>query len=126
MPKKVLLDTNFLLVPYQFRIDIFEEIGELIDGPHSFILPSGVMGELEKLSKGKGKEGAAARFALKLLGARKPAEVKSSGNVDDWIVEYARGSGIVVATNDRRLRGRLKKNRVKVISVCSRSRLGVV
>jgi len=124
--KVVLLDTNFLLVPYQFKLDVFTKLDELIEVPHLFLVPSGVKGELEKLAKGKGKEGAAARFALKVLAVRKPEEVESDGNVDDWILAYATKNKVIVATNDRILRGRLKKNRVKVISLLSRSRVGVV
>ena len=126
MPRKVVLDTNFLLVPYQFKIDVFSKTEELIDGPCTFLVPVGVKKELEKLGEGKGKEGAAARFALKLLKARKPEEVESAGNVDEWILGYAKKTGAIVATNDRPLRVKLKKNRVKVISMLSRSQLGVV
>ncbi len=122
----MLLDTNFLLVPYQFKLDIFTKIEEMLEAPHSFVVPTGVVGELEKLSKGKGKEGAAARFGLKLLRLREHESVESSGNVDNWIVDYAKGKGVVVATNDRALRVKLKKNRVKVISLLSRSKVGVV
>lgn len=124
--KKVLLDTNFLLVPYQFKIDVFTKIEELLEQPHQFIVPSGVIGELEKLGKGKGKEGAAARLGLKLIAHNKPIVVESEGNVDSWILGYAGKTGVIVATNDRKLRVKLKKNRVKVISLLSRSKVGVV
>lgn len=124
--KKVLLDTNFLLVPYQFKIDVFTKIEELLEQPHQFIVPSGVIGELEKLGKGKGKEGAAARLGLKLIAHNKPIVVESEGNVDNWILGYAGKTGVIVATNDRKLRVKLKKNRVKVISLLSRSKVGVV
>jgi len=126
IPRKVLLDTNFLLVPYQFKLDIFTKIEEMLETPHSFVVPTGVVEELEKLSKGKGKEGAAARFGLKLLKLKKHESIESSGNVDNWIRDYAKGKGIIVATNDRALRVKLKKNRVKVISLLSRSKVGVV
>ena len=124
--KKVVLDTNFLLVPYQFGIDVFVEIERVLQVPHEFIIPSGVIGEVERLGKGKGKEGAAARFAAKLLGKNKCTVVPSEGNVDNWIFEYALKEEVVVATNDRLLRNRLKKRRVKVISLRSRSGIGVV
>jgi rRNA-processing protein FCF1 len=124
--KKVVLDTNFLLVPYQFGIDVFVEIERVLQVPHEFIIPSGVIGEVERLGKGKGKEGAAARFAAKLLGKNKCTVVPSEGNVDNWIFEYALKEEAVVATNDRLLRNRLKKRRVKVISLRSRSGIGVV
>jgi len=126
IPRKVLLDTNFLLVPYQFKLDIFTKIEELLEVPHAFVVPTGVVGELEKLAKGRGKEGAAARFGLKLLRNREHESVESSGNVDEWILKYAKEEGMFVATNDRALRVKLKKNRVKVISLLSRSKVGVV
>lgn len=124
--KKVVLDTNFLLVPYQFGLDVFVEIEHVLEVSHELIVPSGVIGELEKLGKGKGKEGAAARFALKLLEKNKCTVVPSEGNVDDWIFNYAVKEGALVATNDRPLRNRLKNERVKVISLRSRSGIGVV
>ncbi|MEM4272094.1 MAG: hypothetical protein QXH30_00745 [Candidatus Bilamarchaeaceae archaeon] len=124
--KKVVLDTNFLLVPYQFGIDIFTEMERVLEGPHEFIIPSGVALELEKIGKGKGKEGAAARFAARLVAKMGCRIVPSEGNVDDWIFEYALKEGAAVATNDRPLRNRLKRNRVKVISLRSRCGIGVV
>ncbi|MBD3397869.1 hypothetical protein GF412_01825 [Candidatus Micrarchaeota archaeon] len=124
--RKVLLDTNFLLVPYQFKVDIFTQVEELLEQAHAFIVPSGVIRELENLAKGKGKEGAAARFGIKLIRHHNPEKVESSGNVDDWILSYAKETGAIVATNDRKLRVKLKKNNVKVISLLSRSRVGVV
>lgn len=126
MKKKIVLDTNFLLVPYQFGIDIFGKIELVMEQPFELVVPSGVVSELEGLSRGRGKEGAAARFALKLLGLNKHTLLESRGNVDDWIVGYATGEGAIVATNDRPLRERLKKRHVKVISLRSRSVLGVV
>jgi rRNA-processing protein FCF1 len=124
--KKVLLDTNFMLVPYQFKLDIFNGIEKAIEAPHSFVIPTGVVNELKVLSKGRGKEGAAARFALKLVKLHKHESVESSGNVDEWILGYATERGIIVATNDRALREKLKRKRVKVLSLRSRSTIGVV
>jgi hypothetical protein len=120
------LDTNFLLVPYQFGVDVLKGMEELLEAPHKLIVPTGVVKELEKLGKGKGKEGAAARLALKIIGLKEVEKVKSAGIVDDWIAEYAEREGAVVCTNDAVLRHRLKKAGVKVVSLRSRSRLGVV
>lgn len=123
--RKILLDTNFLLVPFQFGLDVFGEMREVFEGEYLLVVPTGVVGELEKLASGKGKEGAAARFGLKLLSLRKIERVESSGNVDGWILEYARKEGAVVATNDRALRENLKKKGVKVLSLLSRARIGI-
>lgn len=120
-----MLDTNFLLLPYQFRIDIRKQIEELLEAPHELIVPSGVVSELRKLGKGRGKEGAAARFALRMVGLIGARIVRSSGKVDDWIADYAVKEGAVVCTNDAGLRHKLKNGRVKMIVLRSRSRLGV-
>ena len=124
--KRILLDTNFLLVPYQFKMDIFSQMDFMVDGPHELLLPTGVIAELRKLSRGKGKEGAAARFALKLIEVRKLKKVKSSGEVDGWLISYAKRKGFLVATNDKALRNRLKKEGVKAVVLRSRSGLEVV
>ncbi|MBD3389891.1 nucleotide-binding protein [Candidatus Micrarchaeota archaeon] len=124
--KKVVLDTNFLLVPHQFRIDVFGEIDGLLEFPHTYVIPSGVKRELEKLAEGRGDEGAAARLGLKMLRAKGCTEVESRGNVDNWIRKYAKKENAIVATNDRELRNKLKKDGVKVVILQSKSRLGIV
>ncbi|MDD5096328.1 MAG: hypothetical protein PHC52_12415 [Syntrophales bacterium] len=122
----MVLDTNFLLLPLQFGVNIFKQVEELMEAPHEFVVPSGVVGELKVIARGRGRDGSAARFALKLLDSIKARHVPSTGNVDDWIVEYAAKEGAVVATNDMLLRNRLKKAGVKMIALRSRARLGVV
>jgi len=122
----IVLDTNFLLIPFQFKIDVFRQIEGILEVPHEIVVPSGVISELRKLGKGHGKEGAAARFALKLVEASKVRKVRSTGNVDDWIVRYATKEEAIVCTNDVGLRHRLKNEGVKMIALRSRARLGVV
>ncbi len=122
----MVLDTNFLLVPHQFRIDVFREMEELLEFPHTYVVPSGVKQELEKLAGGRGDEGAAARLGLKILRARECTEVESRGNVDNWIRKYAKKEKAIVATNDRGLRNKLKKDGVEVVVLHSKSRLGIV
>lgn len=124
--RQVVLDTNFLLLPLQFKINIFKQIEEIIEAPHEFVVPSGVVGELKVIARGRGRDGSAARFALKLLESGKARRVPSTGNVDDWIVDYAAKEGAAVATNDMLLRNRLKKAGVKMIALRSRARLGLV
>ena len=65
--REVVMDTNFLLLPYQFKIDIFTELDYLIDEPYELVVSSKVRAELEHLSGRVGKSGSGARFALKLL-----------------------------------------------------------
>jgi hypothetical protein len=127
-PRPVILDTNFLLIPFQFRIDIFKELDYLIDYSHRYVISSRTVKELKKIAEAVGKDGMAARLAIKLLAAGKATIeiVDNDDYVDEWIEEYARHNNAIVATNDSRLRKRLRDLDIKVISMKSKSKLGFV
>ena len=50
LPVKVILDSNFLMIPFQFHIDIFQEIEYLLQKKVDFIVPSSVKLELTGIS----------------------------------------------------------------------------
>ncbi len=127
-PRPVVLDTNFLLVPFRFKIDIIRELDYLIDKSHRFVIASGTLTELRRIAKSVGKDGMAARLALKLVAAMKDKmEVaRSKGHVDDWIAAYAAENRAIVCTNDSELRRRLRALDIKVVAMKSKSRLGFV
>lgn len=124
--RPVVLDTNFLLIPFRFRINIIAELGYLIEESHHYVVSSRTVEELEKLGASVGKDGMAARLALKMLQASRIETIEDEKHVDDWIVEYAKVNGAIVCTNDAALRRRLKKHNVKMIALKSKSRLGFV
>ncbi len=125
-PRPVILDTNFLLVPFQFKINVLKELDYLIEVSHRFVISSRTIDELKKLSESTGKKGAAARVALKMVEGNRIDIIKNDMKVDDWIVEYAKEHNAIVCTNDAPLRKRLKPHGIKVAAVKSRSKLGFV
>lgn len=124
----VVLDTNFLLIPFQFKIDVFKELDYLIDEPYQLVLSSRVKSELTGLSKKVGKHGAAARFALKLIESKKNAiqSITSKVPVDDWIFVYTKENNAIACTNDIQLKRKLKKYGIKVIGLRGKTKLGYV
>lgn len=126
MKRLVVLDTSFLLAPFQLKIDVMRELDYLLEGEFDLVVSTGVLAELKKLSKNAGKEGAAARVGLKILDARKPAVtiVQGEGPVDDWIVEFCRKNRGIACTVDKKLAKRLKSAECRVIVVKGRSKLG--
>jgi uncharacterized protein len=125
-PRMVILDTNFLLVPFQFKINILKEMDYMIEGPHFFVVSSVTIDELKKLGSKKGKDAVSARLALKII-ANNPIDIiKNDRKVDDWIVDYANENRAIVCTNDAPLRKRLRPLGIKVATVKSRSKLGFV
>ncbi len=129
MPSRpVVLDTNILLLPFQYKINILLELEYLIDVSHHYVISSRTLGELRKIGRSIGKDGMAARLALKLVEANKAkiAIIENDEYVDKWIEEYALANKAIVCTNDAKLRKRLMDLDVKVISMKSRSKLGYV
>jgi rRNA-processing protein FCF1 len=127
-PRMVVLDTNFLFVPFQFRIDILRELDYLVEPSHRFVISARTISELETIAKRIGKHGMAARLALKLLEANSDRIeiIKSRGYVDDWIVRYAEKTRAIVCTNDSKLRKRLRVKNIKVVTLKSKNKLGYV
>ncbi|MFA5076949.1 MAG: PIN domain-containing protein [Candidatus Micrarchaeia archaeon] len=123
--RTVILDTNFLLIPHQFRINIMEELERLIEGPHELAVSDAIVHELKGLARGRGKEGVAARVALEGIARKKIKTIKSAEtNADRWIAEYcAENPGTIVCTNDIALRRELKAAGARIIVMRTRTRI---
>ncbi len=127
----VYLDTNFLLIPGQFNLDIFAELDRIMEVPYELAITPLVESELSALSEGKSKDARAAKLAIQLIKAQgiktrpKSSEGEAFKNADDELVSLAREQDIV-ATQDRELRTRLAANKVRVIMMRSKKALAFV
>lgn len=123
--KPIILDTNFLLIPHQFKINIIAEIERLIEGAHKLIVSEPIIAELEGLGKERGKEGVAARVALEIIQKNKIQIIKSKEkNADKWIIDYCSKHSAIVCTNDFELRKELKKKTdAQIIVMRTRTRI---
>lgn len=119
---EAVVDTNFLMLAYQFKLNIPEKLGELL-GAYRMVTCDGVVRELKKLSLGKGRDGVAARYALKVLDGCGAEVKRSKGEVDEWIVGYCKKEGAVACTVDKKLRERLKREGVKVVIMRGKKQL---
>lgn len=104
--KAVVLDTNALLMPFQFKINIDSEIDRLLGGVE-VLVPSSVIEELTKL---KDKN---AKAALSL--SRKYRRVEVSNRGDAGVIEAAREHSAPIITNDQELIEILKKSSIPAI-----------
>jgi hypothetical protein len=124
---KILLDANALMMPAQFRIDLFDELHALLGAFEPMVL-SGVIRELAGISRARGRNGTAARHGL-LLGER--CTIVESGNlksesVDAQMIEYATLNACMVVTNDRRIRDTLFTRGIGVISLRNQKKLEIL
>lgn len=120
--KYAILDSNFLLAPYQFRIDVVEEIQDL---GFTAITLSCVISEIEHLVENRGKTGSAAKIALEIINKRKIPVKHADGLADKTILEYALKEGCAVATNDAKLIRKLKEKKIEVLRIKQRKLVAV-
>jgi len=115
---QIILDTNALMVPEQFGVDIFGELARL--GYVAWIVPRSVKRELAFLADraDKGADKVAARIALGLaehcLAANEDA-AEANVDADTAIERLAQSSGAAVFTNDKALKKRLFSKGITVI-----------
>jgi rRNA-processing protein FCF1 len=128
--KKIILDTNFLLIPYQFKVDIFSEIERIADFKYELCIIDRTVDELKKIiEKQKGKDKRAGILALVMLEQKKPKLIKTKEKkaVDDLIVaEAKKDKGIIVATQDAELKRKLKKAGISHIVLKGKSHLALI
>lgn len=117
---KIILDTNFLMIPWQFRVDIFSEFGRICSFNYQLYIFEESINELRGIMNNpnsSGKDKKAAEFALKLIKLKNIGIIKSKKkDVDSLILENA-NEGDFVATQDMQLKRELVKKGVSLIAL---------
>ncbi|MCW4018416.1 MAG: DNA-binding protein [Candidatus Bathyarchaeota archaeon] len=127
-PLKVIVDSNALFVPLQFRIDIFAELERVLNRNFELILLSPVKKELETLNQKKSpKTQKHAAFTLTLAEKCTYVNVPAKPNepTDDAIIRIAKEWRAPVLTNDKLLKAKLRDISMPVIYVREKSRLEI-
>lgn len=113
---KALLDTNFLMVPGEFGVDVLSELLNL--GYTEVFTLDLVVKELEKLSVGKGKDARNARIGQEFIRKGGVIVLKSEGgHADDEIFRLAKNKKYIVCTQDRELVSRIKRAGLRFITL---------
>ena len=114
-----LLDTNALLIPWHFKIDVFEQLIQLGFVP-STIEP--VLQELQTLARRRFK---GANVALSLSKRCTIVEAADGSSVDERLINTALKYKAAVVTNDKVLTHELHKRRIHVITLRNKRYLQV-
>lgn len=133
--QKILLDTNFLMIPGSLNVDIFDELRRLNPSAEVLVLKDSLR-ELEGIEKDSGlrrKDRQAAKLALQLVSAKQiKKQIKvidansDSGFVDDEIVEFAVKNRVAVATQDSELKKRLSDFKLDVVVLRQHNHLKLI
>ncbi|MBI3034944.1 DUF188 domain-containing protein [Candidatus Woesearchaeota archaeon] len=114
--KRIIIDTNFLLIPLQFRIDIFSEFSRVCDFNYGMFIFDKSIDELKNIiKKQSGKDRKAAQFALKLIKLKNISVINSSHNGVDSLILENLDKDAIVATQDIKLKKKLLEKGASVI-----------
>jgi rRNA-processing protein FCF1 len=127
----VILDSNFILLPFQFRVDYLNEIRTNLEGIIKIIIYQQILNELEAK---KIREPNAVKFQqhynsglLYLEKAKINYDIviieetkEKNENTDEFLVKEAiklksENSNVFLATNDSNLRRKAKQNKINTI-----------
>ncbi len=112
--RAVVLDTNALMMPYQFGINIEKELNRLL-GICRIIVPRTVVEEMEKLAEEGGEVGRAAKLGLSIIRKRGFRLVETENKGDDGVLETAIKMDAAILTNDKELKKKAKELRLPII-----------
>ena len=125
---KVFIDTNFLLIPAMFKVDIFREIERICNFNYELYIIDRTLDELKNIiasQKSAGKHKAASKLGLKLtenaIQENKLSLYKTDAPedavVDRILLDIAKHEKIIVATQDRQLKQYLRSFGMKIIDL---------
>ena len=114
--KRIIIDTNFLLIPLKFKVDIFSEFSRICNFNYKLFIFEESINELKNIiEKQSGKDKKAAQFALKLIKLKDIEIIKSERkDVDELILDGA-SKDTIIATQDMQLKKKLIKKSSSVI-----------
>ncbi len=112
----VILDTNALMMPFQFGVNLDLELERLF-GSFEILVPSPVIRELRSLAP----KDNIARSALRLAGKYKTVE--SEGETDKVLADLAKDLNAVVVSNDKLVIRSLEREGLPYVRLRSRSHL---
>lgn len=117
--KRIILDTNFMLIPSLFKVDIFSEISRICDFAFETAVLDKTINELKGIiNKGEAKQRAAAKLALQFIEKKKLSIIKTTAqkSVDSLLVSIA-DRDTIIATQDMELKRRLKEKSIQTITM---------
>ncbi|MDI6916951.1 MAG: twitching motility protein PilT [Thermoplasmatales archaeon] len=112
----VILDSNALLMVFQFKVNMESELTRLL-GKYEIVVPSTVKKELKSLRN---------KYAKSALSfSERYRTINAKGSPDDSILELAEKEKGVVLTNDKILKKRLREKNIPVVFLRSKNHLEI-
>ncbi len=109
---RAVLDTNFIMVPFQFGVDVKAELDRVLGFKYELCTTDSVMRELMLISREKSKDGRAAKASLEI--AKELTIIPAEGAADDALLALA-SKDTIICTNDKILKEKIKRKGAPLI-----------
>lgn len=117
--KKIILDANFLVLPFQFNVRIFDELERLFGKNFTLFTLDRCLEEAKNLKQGRYSKMVTAlvdNLDLEVITTSSPIQV------DQMLVNYA-GRGYALCTNDKGLKEKLEDKGIPYIYLRQKNHL---
>ena len=111
----ILFDTNFLFVAFKHGIDVIREIERIFGKRPKFYIMQGTIGELYTIEEKKDKDKKFLPLISKMLHTYSFSVIESKETYVDEDIIRKLDQATVIATNDKKLRRRVKGKNGKVL-----------
>lgn len=125
--KKIIIDTNFLMIPFKFKVDIFSEFRRVCDFNYELFIFEQSISELKNIiERQRGKDRIGAKLALNLIKIKNIGIIKTEEKDVDLLILENVGRNNVIATQDLILKKELKNRGSPVIILRNKKYLQLV
>jgi rRNA-processing protein FCF1 len=114
--KKVILDANALIYWVKQKIDLIPSLESILQEPFEIATTASVIEELKKISRTAKRSSGYAKAALELIDKMNIKVIPSSYTHADKDIMALADEDMIVVTNDKRLKERLK-SKTRVLSI---------
>ena len=117
MSFKIILDTNFLFIPFKFNVDIIREFERLFSKNYKLFIFSSTIKELDNLKSKKSKDRKLIPLIEKFLINYNVSIIEVNENYTDGVILKNLDKNYIVATNDIELRKKIlqKNSSIKIL-----------
>jgi len=125
---QIILDTNFLLIPSYFKVDIITEMEMLFGKNINFSIIDKTLSELDKVSKKGLPQKTAVSIARQIIQNNNFEIIKTGfeGDVDKAIKKIFNPDTDILATQDKALKDSIIKKKGKVVILRQKKFLKVI
>lgn len=137
----VIIDSNFILLPFQFKIDYFLEIRQILEGKLKFVIFQQIFNELESKKRREPKATKFRRFLesgllyLERINDKYQIEImeevkNDNETTDDFLLKKGielkiKGNNVYLATNDSELRKKALNQHINTVFLRQKKYLSI-